>query len=266
MPTTKAPSTYVRGQDGRAGFRDVDFKTKQDLVLPFTKLNKRYHIKSIAIISKTVDTLSNGATVVVAEASTGTDTDATITLTSNGTLAATGTTVTLGNRTYTLRTALTASTTANEVLLGANAAETLDHLKAAVNLTAGGGTEYGSLTTAHTQLTATTNTNTTQVFVASVGASSGRAGNDLTASETSVTLSFSDSGSFAGGLDGTLVNAMVASTDLADTDQTGLVQNLSLAATAEVLTAPNAVCLSIRTGSTATTDTKDVEIEYTVLD
>ena len=266
MATTKAPSTYVRGQDGRAGFRDVDFTTKQDLVLPFTKLNKRFRIKSIAIISKNSSTVDDGATVVVCEGSTGTDTDATVTLTSTGTLAADGVTVTLGNRTYTLKTALTASTTANQVLLGATAADTLDNLKSAVNLTAGAGTTYGSLTTAHTQLTATTNTNTTQVFVASVGASSGRAGNDLTAGETTATLSFNNSGSFSGGLDGTLVNAMVASTDLVDQDSTGLVQNLSLAATAEVLTAPNAIILSIRSGSVGGTDVKDVEIEYTVLD
>jgi hypothetical protein len=265
--TIKAPSTYVRGQDGRAGFRDVDFKTKQDLVLPFTKLNKRYRIKSISIISKDTNVdLSNGATVVAAEASTGADTDATITLTSNGTAPADGVTVTVGGKVYTFQTTLT--NVDGNVLIGstANAAAALDNLKSAVNLSTGAGTTYATAMTAHPKITATTNTDTTQVFVASVGASSGRAGNDLTGADTSATLSWSNSGAFTGGLDGVLVNAMVASTDLADTDQTGLVQNLTLAATAEVLTAPNAVVLSIRTGSSATTDTKDVEIEYTVLD
>ena len=63
----------------------------------------------------------------------------------------------------------------------------------------------------------------------------------------------------------TLVNALIASTDLSDTDQDGLVQNLALVATAEVITGGNAVILSIRTGATATTDVKDVDIDYVVI-
>ncbi len=58
---------------------------------------------------------------------------------------------------------------------------------------------------------------------------------------------------------------MVDSTDLADTDSTGLVQQLTLKATAEVISGGNALMLHIRTGPTATTDVKDVNIEYTVL-
>lgn len=70
-------------------------------------------------------------------------------------------TVTIGSRVYTMKTALTASTTANEVLIGAAATNSLDNLKSAINGTAGGGTTYGSLTGAHAQVTAGTKTAST---------------------------------------------------------------------------------------------------------
>ena len=82
------------------------------------------------------------------------------TLTASGVFAA-GETVTIGDRTYTFRTALTG--VANEVLIGANAAASLDNLKAAINGDAGAGTTYGTGTQAHSNVTATTNTDTTQV-------------------------------------------------------------------------------------------------------
>ncbi len=104
------------------------------------------------------------------------ETDATITLTSNGTAPADGETVTLGNKFYTAKTALTP--TEGEVLIGGTAAAFLDNLKAAFNHTGTPDTDY-SCAAAHTQLTATTNSDTAQVFVASVAAALGRAGNDL---------------------------------------------------------------------------------------
>lgn len=382
--TVRPPTTNVSGNDGRCGFRDVDFKTAQDLVVALPKVGKRYRIKAISIISKTIASLSNGATVVVLEASTGSDTDATIVLTSNGTKPANGTTVTLagkvytlkdfvqasttllsnevqlndgdtvtiGNKTYTFKTALTptegqvligadadasllnlarainhtgtpdtdyscaaahtqvsssasvtdhaititaldAGTAGNsiavsdtastrltfdgdtlaggtdptvegEVKIGLSAATMLDNLKAAVNHDAGHETLY-FCEEAHPKVTATTNTDTQQTFVASVGDWSGAAGNGLTGADDSETLSWNQSGIFAGGLDGVLVNELVGSTDLTDTDEDGLVQNLTLASDAEVVTGGNSVILAIRTGSTATTDVKDVDIEYVVI-
>lgn len=50
----------------------------------------------------------------------------------------------------------------NEVLLGANAAASLDNLKLAINNSATEGTQYSFGTKAHTQVTATTNTDTQQ--------------------------------------------------------------------------------------------------------
>ena len=381
--TVRVPTTNLSGNDGRAGFRDVNFKTAQDLVVTFPKVGKRYRVKSIAIISKTISVLTNGATVVANEATTGSDTDATVTLTSTGapannvtvtlgnktytfkdlvkasqtltsdaTAPTDGDTVTIGNKTYTFKTTLTptegqvliggsaaaaldnlkaavnhagtpdtdykcaaahtqveATTNTNttqlfvaldagtagnafvsttpvavgahqsfgaatftggtdptvegEVKIGVSAATALDNLKAAVNKDAGHGTLYFAAA-AHTQFTATTNSDTTQLFVASVGAYTGAGGNGLTVSDTSGTLTWSVA-TLAGGLDGVLVNEMVDSTNLADTDEDGLIQNLTLRSDAEVITGGNALILSVRAGASATTDVKDVDIEYSVI-
>lgn len=81
-------------------------------------------------------------------------------LTSSGTAGNTET-VTIGSRTYTFKTALTASTTANEVLIGANAAASIQNLADAINGTGTAGTQYGSLTPKHEQVTCTANDATT---------------------------------------------------------------------------------------------------------
>lgn len=66
--------------------------------------------------------------------------------------------------TYTFKTALTGA--AYEVLIGASAAASLDNLKSAINATAGEGTTYGTNTEVNPLVTATTNTDTTQVVEA----------------------------------------------------------------------------------------------------
>jgi len=71
-----------------------------------------------------------------------------------------GETVTIGDRTYTFRSTLTG--VANEVLIGASAAVSLDNLKSAINGTAGAGTTYGTGTQAHSSVSATTNSDTEQ--------------------------------------------------------------------------------------------------------
>lgn len=75
-----------------------------------------------------------------------------------------GETVTVGAKTYTFKTALTGA--ANEVLIGASAAASLDNLKSAINATAGAGTTYGTGTEANPNVTATTNTDTEQTVEA----------------------------------------------------------------------------------------------------
>lgn len=60
---------------------------------------------------------------------------------------------------------------ANEVLIGASAAAFLDNVKSAINGTAGEGTTYSTGTVAHPLIEATTNTDTTQLFVSRSGVS-----------------------------------------------------------------------------------------------
>ena len=76
-------------------------------------------------------------------------------LTSSGQPTSTNT-VTIGSQTYTFKTSLTASTTAYEVLIGADETESLANLVAAINLGAGSGVKYGSLTPANSTVTAET--------------------------------------------------------------------------------------------------------------
>lgn len=89
-----------------------------------------------------------------------TEAAATATLTAGGTFAD-GEKIGIGDITYTMRTTLT--TTPYEVLIGANAAASLDNLKVAINAGATAGTNYSLGTVAHPEVTATTNTDTTQV-------------------------------------------------------------------------------------------------------
>jgi hypothetical protein len=108
-------------------------------------------------------------------------------LTSNGTAPSDGETVTIGATVYTFKTALTP--TAFEVLIGASAAEALDNLKSAINAGAGAGTTYATGTTAHPDVVATDNADTTQKVVAR---EPGTANNDDDTLEDSATLSWAD--------------------------------------------------------------------------
>jgi hypothetical protein len=122
------------------------------------------------------------------------------TLTSDATAPSNGDTVTIGGYVYTFKTALTSSTAAFEVLIGGSAAVALDNLKAAINNTGGTpGTDYGSKTYAHPDVTATTNTNTTQVVQAK---NAGTEGNAIATTETSSHLSWGAS-TLASGANGT---------------------------------------------------------------
>lgn len=84
----------------------------------------------------------------------------------------------------------------NEVLIGGSAAIALDNIKLAVNGTAttAGAEEYSVLTTVNKDVTATTNTNTTQLFQARET----NVGDDFTSTETSAHLSFAGTTFHAG--------------------------------------------------------------------
>lgn len=76
------------------------------------------------------------------------------TLTSDNTNVTTLDTVTIGLQVYTFKTALTAITTANQVLIGADADASLLNLIRAINATGTPGTDYGSLTPQNPLVTA----------------------------------------------------------------------------------------------------------------
>lgn len=87
------------------------------------------------------------------------------------------------------------STVANQVKIGASAAATLDNLKSAVNGTGTIGTDYSLGTEAHTQVTATTNADTTQDFEA---ITPGSAGNSITFTESMANATINGSGTLGG--------------------------------------------------------------------
>ncbi len=109
-------------------------------------------------------------------------------ITSDATAPDDGDTVSIEGFTYTFRTALSSPTVAFEVLIGVSAAVALDNLKIAINDTGGTeGTEYSVGTYAHPLVTATTNTNTTQLVEARAF---GTGPNQYRLSETSAHLAW----------------------------------------------------------------------------
>lgn len=88
-------------------------------------------------------------------------------ITSDATAPSAGDTVGIEGVTYTFQTSLSNPAQAYEVLIGGSAAAALDNLKIAINASGGTiGTEYSLGTVAHPLVTATTNTNTTQLVEA----------------------------------------------------------------------------------------------------
>ena len=130
---------------------------------------------------------------------------ATGTLTSDATAPADGETVSIGGQTYTFRTALTASTTANEVLIGANSNAALLNLIRAINGSGTPGTDYGSLTPRSTSVTAATSV-TANAFAVTAQAP-GTAGNFIATTETSTHLSWGGA-LMTGGLNSALLTTV----------------------------------------------------------
>lgn len=163
--------------------------------------------KSFASSQTSIATVNSSTGVVTGVAA---GVKATRTLTSDATNVSDNDTVTLGDVVYRFKNTMAA---AYDVKVGASAAASLDNLKAAVNASGTPGTEYFAGTEAHPLVTATTNTDTTQVFEAK---SVGVAGNDIAALEGSSHLSF-PSTTLTGGLDAT-ATITVTTTDGSKTD------------------------------------------------
>jgi hypothetical protein len=133
------------------------------------------------------------------------------TLTSSGVNVTAADTVTIDGHVYTFRASVT--TTADEVLRGADAATSLANLKAAINGDAGSGTTYGSLTVAHATVGAGALTPTTLVVYAKTG---GTAGNSLATTKVAATYTWG-AGTLAGGAVSTGVSPLVWHPATADT-------------------------------------------------
>jgi len=105
------------------------------------------------------------------------------TLTSNGTDVSEDNTLTFGDRVYRFKATPVAL---NDIDIGGTAAATLDNIKAVVNGTYSVGIAFAG-TLVHPDIIATTNTDTTQLFVSRV---IGTANNTLATTEAAATLSF----------------------------------------------------------------------------
>lgn len=109
--------------------------------------------------------------------------------TSDGTAFANGETFTLDDKVYTFKTALSTSTVPYEILIGENAAASLDNMKSCINGTAGAGTTYSLNTPAHPKVVITTNTDTANTIRARIP---GVDYNTMVTTETCGHASFAD--------------------------------------------------------------------------
>lgn len=111
-------------------------------------------------------------------------------------------TVSIGGQVYTFKTSLTAATTANEVLIGTDAAASVANLAAAVNKGTGGGTKYGSETVKNAWAVASIGTTTSTITLTAITA--GAQGNSIALSASVATAT-----AFANGSDGVYAPAYV---------------------------------------------------------
>lgn len=161
---------------------------------------------------------------------------ASVTLTSDGNLAADATTVTIAGITY---RAMDTPAQVNDFVRGASAAIFLDNLKAVVN--GGQPALYYTGTVAHPKVTATTNTNTTQLFVMK---SPGEWANLEAVSDSSGTLSWS-SATFAGGTDAALKAVAGANASTTALTWTQATKTVAASGTPEVMAASSTLCDSV---------------------
>ncbi len=123
--------------------------------------------------------------------------------------------VTVGGHAYTFVASLSATPTANEVLVGANVQTSYANLAAAINGGPGAGTTYGAPTVANTAVSATSNATSATV---STTAATGASGNAVTISVTPATgsaIALSHAATLTGGVDaGNLTNVANATGSL----------------------------------------------------
>lgn len=173
----------------------------------FERTNRSKHLR--AFLSERNEALKEtGSTYAftATEPEAGAAATGTLTLTDN---AGDTETVTIGDRTYTFVTALTEPAEADEVLIGADAGESLDNLVAAINGDEGEGTAYGEGTEAHADVTAARGEGDTMVVTAR---ELGTDGNSIASTETMADGSFG-AATLGGGKDVVAATASLGSTD-----------------------------------------------------
>lgn len=203
---------------------------------------------------------SPAAAAVPAQAATGT-------LTSSGTAPSDGDTITIGGTTYTFKTTLSASTTADQVLIGANATVAMANLVNAVNGNTadsnGSGTAgYGTDTTANASVSAADTTPGTLITLTATTA--GTSGNSvvLTAGNT---LTASGSGDLTGGANAiaavpAVVNTWGYAVTLPAADVSGATAPVSLASGTLVFNGNGTLQSITPTGGSASTTNPTISI------
>ena len=235
------------GFNGNVTAFGVDFKTVQNFIIDFPHKSVRFVLDKITLLSKAVDTLTNGATVIVKEISRATFTAASLT-----------TSLTGANNDVVL-TAVVPGAVGNGITLTLVDPGTTHTLSVAVvdqAITATLGYATGAITTTATQLLAALAALPAAAALVSGALAGGNSGAGIVTALAATNL--------AGGLDYTVLNTVVNSADLADTDSTGTAQELSILAAKEVIEGGNSLLGSITGGASATTDTKDVSVAYRV--
>ena len=144
----------------------------------------------IIAYTKTATTLKVAFRTIGTTGNTYTTTKTAVTLSWTGATLAGGVavdvaTLTIGNRTYTATKTLTETiglpSVADQILWVTSEAVFLDNIKSAVNGSGVTGTDYSTATSPHQQVKATTNADTTQVFVSN---EIGTSGNSIATTET----------------------------------------------------------------------------------
>lgn len=169
--------------------------------------------------------------------------------------------VNVNGQSYVFKTALSSPAVANEVLIGADLAASLDNLKLAINGgsttfptaadASGAGSTWSTGTVRHPRVAATTNTNTTQVVQATVP---GTDGNKISVSENAANASWG-ADNLAGGVNPVENEVLIGGTAAAALDNLKLAINGGATAGTEYSTGTDA-----HSEVTATTNTDTTQV------
>lgn len=237
-------------ESGMILIKSINMKTVQNILIDFNKSSGRFLFRSIDFISNGINTVSNGATVIVQEVDRSTYTTASLSTAMTGT-----------NNDVTL-TAQTAGADGNSITLAlvdpSGNDQELSVAVAGTDIVVSLATNgSGTITTTAAQLIAAIEGD---ADAAALVAIDNKGADDGTGVVTALTET-----ALAGGLDWTLKDTLVNSTDLADSDKEGLVQALSLVSDREVIEGTNSLLISVTTGATATADLKDLIAHYDLI-